>query len=63
MQVIDNFLSEDEFKTLRTYISSTSFPWYFDREIIGLRGAKRMGPEGGSSAIAISISTYLSEGL
>ncbi len=29
MQVIDNFLSEDEFKDLRDYISSTSFPWYF----------------------------------
>ena len=29
MQVIDNFLSEDEFKNLRSYISSTSFPWYF----------------------------------
>ena len=35
----------------------------FDREIIGLRGAKRMGPEGGSRAIAISISTHLSKGL
>ena len=29
MQVIDNFLSEGEFKNLRDYISSTSFPWYF----------------------------------
>ena len=35
----------------------------FDREIIGLRGSKRMGPEGGSRSIALSISTYLSEGL
>ena len=32
-----------------------------DREIIGLRGAKRMGPEGGSHSIAIHISTYLSK--
>ena len=29
MKIIDNFLSEAEFKTLRDYISSTSFPWYF----------------------------------
>ncbi len=35
----------------------------FDREIIGLRGAKRMGSEGGSQGIAFSISTYLSKGL
>ena len=35
----------------------------FDREIIGLRGSKRMGPEGGSRALALSISTHLSEGL
>ncbi len=34
-----------------------------DREIIGLRGSKRMGPEGGSHAIALSISTHLSKGL
>ena len=34
-----------------------------DREIIGLRGSKRMGPEGGSHAIAISILTQLYEGL
>ncbi len=34
-----------------------------DREIIGIRGAKRMGPEGGSHAIALSILTHLSEGL
>lgn len=33
-----------------------------EREIIGLRGCKRMGPEGGSHAIALSISTYLSLG-
>ena len=32
-----------------------------DREIIGLRGSKRMGPEGGSHAIALSISTHLSK--
>ncbi len=35
----------------------------FDREIIGLRGSKRMGPEGGSRSIALSILTHLSEGL
>ncbi len=35
----------------------------FDRKIIGLRGAKRMGPEGGSHAIALSILTHLSKGL
>ncbi len=35
----------------------------FDREIIGLRGSKRMGPEGGSHAIALSVSTHLSKGL
>ncbi len=35
----------------------------FDREVIGIRGAKRMGPEGGSHAIALSILTHLSEGL
>ncbi len=35
----------------------------FDREIIGLRGSKRMGPEGGSQSIALSISTRLSKGL
>ncbi len=35
----------------------------FDREIIGLRGSKRMGPEGGSHAIALCISTHLSKGL
>ena len=29
MQVIDNFLSEGEFKNLRDYISSTRFPWYY----------------------------------
>ena len=33
----------------------------FDRESIGLRGAKRMGPEGGSHSIALSISTHLSQ--
>ena len=33
-----------------------------DREIIGLRGAKRMGPEGGSRSIALSISSHLSQG-
>jgi len=32
----------------------------FDRQIIGLRGSKRMGPEGGSQAIALSILTHLS---
>ena len=35
----------------------------FDREIIGLRGSKRMGPDGGSHAIALSISTYFSKSL
>ncbi len=35
----------------------------FDREIIGLRGSKRMGSEGGSHSIALSISTHLSKGL
>ena len=35
----------------------------FDRKIIGLRGSKRMGPEGGSHAMALSISTFLSKGL
>ena len=35
MQVIDNFLSEDEFKNLRSYISSTSFPWYFGKIVSG----------------------------
>ncbi len=34
-----------------------------DREIIGLRGSQRMGPEGGSHAIALNISTHLFEGL
>ena len=33
-----------------------------DREIIGRRGSKRMGPEGGSNTIAFSISTHLSQG-
>ncbi|WP_269623771.1 lipid-A-disaccharide synthase-related protein [Prochlorococcus marinus] len=33
-----------------------------DRYSIGLRGAKRMGPAGGSQAIALSISTHLSQG-
>ncbi len=32
----------------------------FDRHSIGLRGSKRMGPEGGSYSLAISISTHLS---
>ena len=35
----------------------------FDRHTIGLRGSKRMGPEGGSRSLAISISTHLSQGL
>ncbi len=35
----------------------------FDREIIGSRGSKRMGPEGGSQSIALSISNHLSKGL
>jgi hypothetical protein len=35
----------------------------FDRHTIGLRGSKRMGPEGGSRSLAISISAYLSQGL
>jgi uncharacterized protein (TIGR03492 family) len=34
----------------------------FDRKIIGLRGSKRMGPDGGSHSIALSISTHLSKG-
>ena len=34
----------------------------FDRHSIGLRGSKRMGPKGGSHSLAISISTYLSQG-
>ena len=34
----------------------------FDREIIGLRGVQRMGPEGGSHSIALSISNHLSQG-
>ena len=35
----------------------------FDRESIGLRGSKRMGPEGGSKALARIISNKLSQGL
>ena len=35
MKVIDNFLGEDEFKTLRTYIASTEFPWYFGKIVTG----------------------------
>ena len=35
----------------------------FDRHTIGLRGSKRMGPEGGSHSLAISISSHLSQGL
>jgi len=38
MKVIDNFLREDEFKTLRTYISSTEFPWYFGKVVTGNKG-------------------------
>ena len=34
----------------------------FDRESIGLRGSKRMGPEGGSQSLALLISTKLSQG-
>ena len=33
-----------------------------DRYSIGLRGAKRMGPAGGSRAIALSIATHLPQG-
>ena len=33
-----------------------------DRESIGFRGSKRMGPEGGSKSLAIMISTKLSKG-
>ena len=33
----------------------------FDRERIGSRGSKRMGPEGGSQAIALSILTHLNQ--
>jgi len=33
-----------------------------DRKSIGLRGSKRMGPEGGSQALAFIISTKLSQG-
>ncbi len=32
-----------------------------DRESIGLRGSKRMGPEGGSQALALMIATKLSQ--
>ena len=32
----------------------------FDRHSIGLRGSKRMGPEGGSHSLALIISTHLS---
>ena len=35
MEVIDNFLSEDEFKNLRRYIASTEFPWYFGKILTG----------------------------
>jgi len=38
MKVIDNFLREDEFKTLRDYISSTEFPWYFGKVVTGNKG-------------------------
>ncbi len=34
----------------------------FDRYTIGLRGSKRMGPEGGSKSLALIISTHLSRG-
>ena len=34
----------------------------FDRHFIGLRGSKRMGPEGGSHSIALIISSHLSQG-
>ena len=34
----------------------------FDRHSIGLRGSKRMGPEGGSHSLALMISTHLSQG-
>tara|TARA_Y100001968_G_scaffold297177_1_gene305925 strand:- start:102 stop:827 length:726 start_codon:yes stop_codon:yes gene_type:complete len=33
----------------------------FDRHSIGLRGSKRMGPEGGSNSLARMISTHLSK--
>tara|TARA_B100000965_G_scaffold390388_1_gene397178 strand:- start:84 stop:809 length:726 start_codon:yes stop_codon:yes gene_type:complete len=33
----------------------------FDRHLIGLRGSKRMGPEGGSQSLALIISTHLSQ--
>ena len=32
-----------------------------DRESIGLRGSKRMGPEGGSQSLALIIATKLSQ--
>ena len=34
----------------------------WDRESIGLRGSKRMGPEGGSKSLALMISTKLAKG-
>ena len=34
---------------------------HLDRESIGLRGSKRMGPEGGSQALALMIATKLSQ--
>ncbi len=33
-----------------------------DRDSIGLRGAKRMGPEGGSQSLAFIIASRLSKG-
>ena len=34
----------------------------FDRYFTGLRGSKRMGPEGGSNSLALMISSHLSRG-
>ena len=30
MEIIDNFLSKDEFKRVQGYLMSTDFPWYFN---------------------------------
>ena len=40
VQVIDNFLPEDEFKHIESFILSERFPWYFYDGIVDLNDGK-----------------------
>ena len=52
------FLQEEEESKAIGALMVVEWP----EDSIGLRGSKRMGPEGGSLSIALIISTYLSQG-